>query len=217
MTEKEYGREVEYSVVICPHCGNKTATTLLKLHIDSIQPIDDIPDIFDQYGIFKCPACKGILFVKHTMCIDNNENEYFCKEKMVLYPSFPFYFDNVFVPTKIAQAIETAHRVRRIDVELCFLSLRATLERICKEKGAIGKTLEEMVKDLIKREILPGMFQDLCDVIRKYGNKAAHGDEVKESDIDNVIRYVIIIIDYLYSLPQSVKESLSNIKEIEEK
>jgi hypothetical protein len=51
--------------------------------------------------------------------------------------------------------------------------------------------------------------------IRQLGNSAAHADDVKfhQYDVERVIEYVAVIIQYLYSLPKRLKETKEKIME----
>jgi hypothetical protein len=47
------------------------------------------------------------------------------------------------------------------------------------------------------------------------GNAAAHADDIKvyAYDVDKVIEYVAVIIEYLYSLPKRIKDTKAKIEQ----
>ena len=47
------------------------------------------------------------------------------------------------------------------------------------------------------------------------GNAAAHADDIKVHayDVDKVIEYVAVIIEYLYSLPKTIKDAKAKIEQ----
>ena len=115
-------------------------------------------------------------------------------------------YDRIFaLPAKTA--FESALKVKNIDTAICALALRRVLEAICKDKGAEGNSLEKMIANMIDREILPGMFDDACWIIRQLGNSAAHADKKVFSmhQVDQTIEFVQNIINYLYTLPVKMK------------
>jgi hypothetical protein len=122
-------------------------------------------------------------------------------ENDILYPRNTINFEGV--PATIKSAFESALKVKGIDKDICLLSLRRTLEAICKDKGASGNTLEKMIRDMIDKNILPQTFDDACWVIRQLGNEAAHAGKtnIYAHETDQVINFVESIIDYLYALP----------------
>ena len=207
----------EKSIIYCENCGNNTT-------MDCVGEFPkDFSDILDPYTesnchlMFNCPICNSVIFAYTKVYYHSFDSEIYelaHGKPIVLYPTANY--DPTNVPKEIDNAFISAVRTKYIDHAICFLSLRRTLEMICKDKGAKGD-LDSMVKSLIGKKILPEMFQNLCDIIRKYGNWSAHGEEIQSKDLDTVIEYVKIIIEYLYSLPYSVNIRLKNIEAIEKR
>ena len=85
---------------------------------------------------------------------------------------------------------------------------------ICKDKGAVGNTLEQKIKDLVGKNIFTSTIDDACWIIRQLGNEAAHADkiEIYQNDIEQVIEYVSLVIKYLYSMPYQVKHMREKIE-----
>ena len=145
-----------YRLHTCYHCLN---TGLMKiLHREIYQEYeywDDIGDDCtpgDEYTwlLLSCPVC-GKLTLFETV-----DNSYGCTTSSnVIYPICSINCTGV--PDNIRTAFESALKVKKIDLAICSLALRRVLEAICKDKNAKGKTLEEMIKDMISSGTLPAV------------------------------------------------------------
>ena len=199
--------EVEYKLRQCYHCGNTGLMEILYRRgqecggaiYDEVGQIEsyEIRERF-KWTLLSCPVCA-----KLTLLEDYSDEctNFVINEPSVLYPISSITFEGV--PKKVKSAFEAALKVKNIDTEICLLSLRHTLEAICKERGAKGKTLEAMTEDLLNQGILPELMKDACWIIRKLGNGAAHADDQKVylHEVDQIIRLLETIVEYLYTLP----------------
>ena len=92
-----------------------------------------------------------------------------------------------------------------------------TLELICKDKDARGRTLEAKINDLILNNIFPKDLENAFSVIREYGNSGAHSQiNLTDSQLNELISILYSVIDYLYIIPRKsvkMKERLDEIKE----
>lgn len=161
-----------------------------------------------NWVLYKCPVCNKPILVGDYTCQSYSESQ-------AVYPSFNINYEGV--PKEIRSAFESAVKTKKIDKAICLLSLRRTLEMICRDKQAVGRTLEEKVQFLINEKVLPEMLGDACWIIRQNGNGAAHGDNVSFSDyeVDECIEYLASLINFLYSMPirvKSLKERIINRK-----
>lgn len=199
----------DYKILTCYHCGNKGMLKIENLYnktyggpiFDEIGEVVDY-DPLEKYRWFtlSCPVCSKITLYEE--CDDELYRETFNKN---LYPSIDITLKGV--PESVKTAFESALKVKNIDSAICLLSLRRVLEAICKEKNASGKNLYEMVEDMISKQVLPEMFEDACWIIRELGNSAAHGDVTTfyKSQVEQTIKFVETIINYLYVLPEKMK------------
>lgn len=201
----------------CYHCGN---TGLMNVeHVYTHEEGGPIFDEFDQvidcvereenkWYLLSCPVCgKATLFNEYTL-----EGAY-CTEQNQLYPAVAIDADSV--PKQIRDGFEAALKVKNLDAALCVLGLRRTLEAICKDKNAIGKSLDEMIKDLVDRKILPDMLTDACYIIRKLGNASAHADNLVfyQYEVEQSIQFIHAILQYLYVLPDDITRMKVRIDE----
>lgn len=197
----------KYKIHTCYHCGNQGLMKIEHTYSHKYgggiyDPFGDlvayeIEEYFD-WILLSCPVCnKATLRLDYQHEYSNDDDP----SVETLYPQSKI--DYVGVPANIKSAFESALKVKNIDTSVCSIALRRVLEAICKDKGAEGRNLELMVKDMISRGILPEMFNDACWIVRHLGNSAAHGDNKQFSihQIDQTIMFMQSIINYLYTLP----------------
>lgn len=203
---------------VCNNCGNKG---VLK-YISSFEHNDGQND-YDEYGnicgftlfetttwfFFECLICHNPILVSEYECMGmhNGESDLKC-----VYPLINI--DYTGVPDNIKTAFESAIRTKGIDYAICLLSLRRTLEMICKDKNAEGKTLVQKIEFLVEQKVLPEMMMDACWIVRQNGNDAAHGDDVifTYRDVNETLNYVATIINYLYSMPIKIAKLKHSIE-----
>jgi len=209
---------IKDKVHTCYNCGN---TGILK-YIDKIN-LQDVAHEEDEFGnvlyydiiedndwfIFQCPVCEHPVIISEYTCIGMPEG---VSEVETVYPTPHVNYKGV--PEMIRDSFEAAVKTKGIDCSVCLLALRRTLEMICKDKLAEGDTLEKKIQDLINKKVLPGMLNDACWIIRQLGNEAAHADTVRfyKNEVEQVIEYVAVVINYLYSLPIRINEHKNEIE-----
>lgn len=201
----------ENVILTCPHCGNKTPMKLLNRYekVTYEEFFEDHEAQFtDIFEVFECPTCEGFQ-VYHTHwnteewipedydIYDEGEVLYPHSERLKLYE----------LPKSVRGAYESALKVKNIDEASCIITLRRTLEMVCKDKGATKRTLYEKLKELQESGILPPLMGDLSKVIKDIGNMAAHGDEVKFNKymVNSLFRFTNKILEYVYILPEEMK------------
>lgn len=197
-------REKEFLIETCYHCGN---TGQLKILYENESEWGGGQDFFEKINwiLLKCPVC-GMLTLRedytNESMIDSRENQIY--EKRIVYPKTKYDFK--YAPKSIQRAFESAVKVAKIDPAICLLSLRRTLEMICKDKYAQGKTLELKIRDLVQKNILPATLDDSSWLVRNMGNDAAHADAIRytEYEVEQIIEFVEQIITYLYELPERI-------------
>ncbi|MBT2735151.1 DUF4145 domain-containing protein [Bacillus sp. ISL-7] len=208
---------MEEKVLTCFHCGNKTSMKEVAKHriIDKEEiwsyPHDPFgPAYFAEFGkawyLFLCPVCVEVTLDKHSWCSEDAEpggNTIIYEE--ILYPATSI--NEHYLPKGVKDAFDAALKVRNLDGAICVLALRRALEKMCKDKGAVGRDLFSKLKDLQEKKILPEIINDVSTILRKEGNSAAHADDI-EFDGETVglmIEFTRTILDYVYTLPEKIK------------
>src|SRR5690554_5111049 len=209
-------------ITTCYHCGNtgtldhKATVTWQNAEIEHgsrgvflsgylIEHID--------WNLYECPVCNNPTLIRDYVFDAGSYGDYVDHELTTVFPSV--LVNKTGVPTEIANAFDAAVKTKGIDPAICLLSLRRVLEMIARNMDAIGVTLEKKIEFLVEKKALPDMLNDACWIIRKMGNAAAHADDIKvyAYDVDKVIEYVAVIIEYLYSLPKRIKDAKAKIEQ----
>jgi len=97
------------------------------------------------------------------------------RKVLISYPAQRIDFDASQIPTPIAAALEEAITCH---ANGCFIAagimVRKTLEELCEDRQAKGKTLKDRIADLGTKLVLPKELLDGLDALRLLGNDAAH-------------------------------------------
>lgn len=204
-------------LLYCFHCGNETLMPLLAEGKNENYDADGIGDEYVWY-IFLCPVCQRITLKEYYRFSEDYD---FDGKKIwsskILYPQIN---TDTKLPPKIRNAYEAALKVRNIDGAICALSLRRTLEMICKDQGEEEGDLYNKLKRLSERNIMPPLLSDMATILRNLGNIAAHADDVEfpPDIVNSIIEFTRVILDYIYILPDKLAKIQTELsKEIEGK
>lgn len=162
-----------------------------------------------DWYLLRCPVCEQATLYEIL------GEPYFGRRSDNCYVRYPTdNVDYLNVPSEIKSAFEAAKRTIGIDYGICLLSLRRTLEMICKFEGATGKTLDAKITNLVSDKKLPPMIEDILYIIRITGNDGAHADKIHmtDSQVRDVMNFVGTIINYLYSMPERVIRLKDSVK-----
>lgn len=192
----------------CYHCGNQTLMTLVGEHKENWGDINFHG--FTIYCMYLCHVCQNMTYVEQywdeSMIGFNyhGEIENIIDEK-ICYPAISL--DTSYVPEKIKAAFEGALKSRYTDSALCLIGLRRTLEILCKDQGATKRTLEAKLEELVNTNILPPTLNEASNIARRFGNSAAHADdlEVSAHELTMIIEFIEALIEYIYVIPQKLK------------
>ncbi len=190
----------------CYHCGNKTIMDQVGEYKEEFSN-DDICG-YTESCMYLCPVCKSVTFVERYT--DNDMNCYV--DERILYPVISL--DKSYIPVKIKNAFEGSLKSRYTDGALCLIGLRRTLEMICKDKGATAKNLEGKIKELVCQNILPPTLEEASGFARRFGNSAAHADDIEISpyQLDMIIEFMESVIEYIYVLPHKMSRLKKSIE-----
>ena len=195
-------------IINCYHCGNQGLHIIQHRHktnfggpiFDEIgNAVDFEPDEVYEWILLSCPVCSRVTLLEDYM--DNPEYT----SRTYLYPANALPVKSI--PDNIKRSFESAQKSKNIDIELCAMALRKTLELICIEKGAIKGSLEDKIKVLVSQGVFTQVISDVCDIIRKVGNQGAHSDGlgIPTYMVDELFEHMKLILSYFYALPVSVK------------
>lgn len=191
----------------CPYCKNKTLHRVLANHIYN-------DHVYFTYNGKKtevttcdyfvvCEGCnKPALYYTNDFLTDDFDSF----EKVIMcHPNRDEL--NEFVPDEIKKIYSESGRILELSPSAYVTQIRKALEFICKREGAKNSTLKGKIKELVNKNILPGIISKIADKIRLIGNIGAH--EI-ETDIKIPDAWILrdlfrAIVEYLYVIPNKIK------------
>lgn len=197
-------------IIQCLYCGNKTLMNQVGEHIHRWNEDYSYYGYY-IYSMYKCPVCNKVSFYQeYSDCamqgIDEKGEIVELVDEEILYPINSFY--SKYLPKHIKDAYESALKTKNIDIAICLIALRRTLEMICNDKGATGNNLAKKIEDLSKKGILPKELKAASKITKNFGNIGAHGEDINiyPKELNELIVFVEYILEYLYILPNKIKE-----------
>ncbi len=181
----------------CYHCGNQTLMNQVMEHKEDWGTEDFYGSTIST--LYMCPICQKATYCETSWddTLSSSENP----TEEVKWPNITF--ESAYVPDNIRKAYEVSLKSINIDHSLCLVSLRRTLEMICKGNGAKGNNLQKMIIELSKKNVFPPTLENASNITRHLGNAAAHADniDVDEYELKLISQFVRTIIEYIYVLP----------------
>jgi hypothetical protein len=126
---------------------------------------------------------------------------------------YPAIKNLIGVPEQIQKAYSEAKKVKKIS-PLAFATLiRRALEYVCLEQEANGKDLDDKLKDLSTRGVIPDTLAKMSHAIRHYGNVGAHADDTNIGYTDAWIMddFFTAVVEYVYIAPKKLKTAEERI------
>ncbi len=215
----------EQIIAQCYHCGNKGLMNInyevnQQFGGDYENEFGDYQHDFEEHFSWKllsCPVCNFLtlyqVYTDESMQVPYGEDFRQMYDEKILYPENKLKMNGV--PDEIASAFESALKIKNIDYNICLISLRRTLEMICNNKNAKGKTLYKKIINLIDMKIFPKELKEAYFVIKDFGNEGAHGNGIKlyQYEIDELIEILYDVIKYLYIMPNQIEKMKKALEE----
>ncbi|MFC3197557.1 DUF4145 domain-containing protein [Parapedobacter deserti] len=200
----------------CPHCGHYGTFERLSGIKDVLALEESVLSYF--LGLRRCPnaECHGHLFfiADHVGLVN------------ITYPNSTIPFNKENIPEKILNAFSEAISCHSNN---CFIAsaimIRKTLEEICKDRGAVGKTLYDRLQDLSTKIVVPKELRDGMQELRLLGNDAAHIEsntfgEIGKEEIEVSIEFTQEILKAVYQYESLLGKlrglKKANVQEAEE-
>lgn len=160
--------------------------------------VDDNEFVSITYSLLKCPKCKSPFLT--------DEAEHFGVSCLFPQP------DNRVNPN-LPAPLQAAYK----EALACFKSkaftataimCRKTLEGICVEHGASGRTLVSSLKELKDKGIIENRLYEWADALRISGNEAAHGVNVTISaeDARDILEFTNALLEYVFTFRDKFEE-----------
>jgi hypothetical protein len=94
--------------------------------------------------------------------------------------------------------------------------LRLVIEKLVKELGAKGDTIDKMIGDLVSKG-LPVQVQQALDTVRVIGNNAVHAGKMDQADVEATVNQLFalvnIIVEQQVTQPRKIAELFGTLPE----
>lgn len=193
----------------CGFCGNQTMFEIVGEY--ALDGIDDYPcssETYSTYALMKCRACRQPTLLEREKFFAEYE-EFRPTDVVVgvnrIYPADDALWE--YLPPAVAKVYGAAANVRFADPGAYAVLIGKTLEVVCKNEGAEGRTLELKLRDLANSGHIPSVLAQMGHQLRKFRNFGAHadeGNEVTKEDLPIIREFVEAILEYLYVAPRKL-------------
>lgn len=204
----------------CQHCNNKNALMyVVDMHKHENGEILSDSYFYDMDVVLFCPSCNNYSLIRaywdntYEKNIDVDEYDIYngdMVEETYLYPvvSKLTSKNKKYFPREVINNFDKAIELKSVDEASCLIKLRITLEMICNDQEAKGKTLYEKILYLSENGILPKTLNAASTLTKDLGNIGAHESsvEINLTELISVIELVEYIIQYIYVLPNEIEE-----------
>jgi len=174
-------------ILECKRCEALVNAEPIAKYVDNDSP----EALATTYSLLRCPKCRGPFLT--------DEDEVW--GLTCLYPQ-PDMRVNPDLPAPLKAAYEEA--------AACFKSkaytataimCRKTLEGICVEHGATGRTLVASLKELKDKGVIENRLYEWADALRISGNEAAHDVNVTISaaDAKDIVEFTNALLEYVFT------------------
>jgi hypothetical protein len=111
------------------------------------------------------------------------------------------------VPSRIRKLYEGAPLLKQRFPDEFAVRIRRAVEALCADLGAEKGPLSRMLRQLAREDKLPGIYEDMTNIVRLLGNIGAHDDEntvtfEQAQLLDNFFRS---LVEYIYVLPHRIQ------------
>ena len=111
---------------------------------------------------------------------------------------------------------EEARSISRASPRGAAALLRLVIEKLARELGAQGDTIDRMIGDLVSKG-LPVQVQQALDTVRVIGNNAVHAGKMDQADVEatanQLFALVNIIVEQLVTQPKKIAELFGALPE----
>jgi len=149
------------------------------------------------YSFLKCPQCQTPLLAEENLFGISR-----------LYPPQDSRV-NPNLPVPLRRAYEEALACFKSKAYTATaIMCRKTLEGICIEHGANGRTLVSSLKDLKDKGVIENRLYEWADALRISGNEAAHGVNVTISaeDAKDILEFTNALLEYVFTFRDKFEE-----------
>ncbi|WP_181916768.1 DUF4145 domain-containing protein [Paraburkholderia sp. BL27I4N3] len=111
---------------------------------------------------------------------------------------------------------EEARSISRASPRGAAALLRLVIEKLARELGAQGDTIDRMIGDLVSKG-LPVQVQQALDTVRVIGNNAVHAGKMDQADVEATVNQLFglvnIIVEQQVTQPKKIAELFGTLPE----
>lgn len=215
------------------NCGNYSDMHLICEGTDwelDYKPELSTWGVFD-YRILRCPLCDEITILRYIRVdgdIRDPDDMYYEWTREILYS--PPKKRDAAIPDTIIDVLSQAERVVPTSPRASFILCRSVLEEICRhhkiaDKKPDGKfkPLDKKLDELVEKERLPALLQDVMHKIRLLTNESTHGSHsalnknISADEVETLISVVDWILNRLYVDKAREKEATESLESLKTK
>ncbi|EKF9771326.1 DUF4145 domain-containing protein [Vibrio mimicus] len=167
-----------------------------------------------KHSMFQEATCSRCKQVSLWRVLERQQNELFGitdKSGVMIFPdrgnASPAEVD---MPEDVKRDYEEAASIFNKSPRGSAALLRLGLQKLCKHLGESGKNINNDIRALAEKNVLPPMVIKVADTVRITGNNAVHPGEMSDEDFDFVASKLFDLINFI------VKKGITEPKELEE-
>jgi hypothetical protein len=190
----------------CRHCGNKAPMEVVATY-DQVRPYEERWLQWQAGPIWElvvCPACSDVTLL-HTHWVDHRDEEDPIAFR-ILFPSLDKPLEGL--PTEIDKEYQAALKVSNISSNSFGVLLGRVIEKVCLDRGASGKTLENRLDSLAKKGEIPQRLAEMAHQLRQMRNIGAHAElgELTPAEVPVLDDLCRAILEYVYTAPRLIDQ-----------
>jgi hypothetical protein len=171
---------------------------------------DDWYEIDITYYLTRCKTCGDISLFGDS---ELDERQGKLSEASIFYPKQNYFGSEV--PETILKTYKEALRIKNISPTAFAVMIRRSLEFLCMDKKAKGRTLSTQLKDISKSGVIPQTLIDMGDTLRFLGNQGAHATnyDIGFHEVESIDDFFAAMIEYVYVAPAKLERLKETIRE----
>lgn len=156
-----------------------------------------------------CSKCENTNLWRLTHFVDGQFGRFDEKAELT-YPDFGFAaLPAEDMPEDVKTDYVEAARIFSRSPRGAAALLRLGLQKLCKHLGQDGENINNDIRSLASKNILPPLVVKVADTVRIMGNNAVHPGEMSDEDFDHVASKMFDLLNFI------VKKGITEPKELE--
>lgn len=201
-------QEIPSDIAYCPHCGNNAVQLATGTQVGGNEP-----DVMN-YWFTICTTCKHALLYRAKQ--DRSERptmqsllapkRFTFSDKEMVWPNAGNLHKSV--PESVRSCYQEASLVKSRSANAFANQIRRSLEFVCRDRNANGRTLNDQLRDLRDKGEIPPVLTEMTDILRMLGNMGSHADVegVDPVYVDAIDEFFRAVVEYVYVAPHRVNE-----------